>query len=77
MTALQILVDGFAISSLYALAAVGFTLMFGVSGVLNLAHGSIMVVAALIGWWAAGDLASGRVYRDGWWASSRGWSPLT
>jgi branched-chain amino acid transport system permease protein len=59
MTAFQILVDGFAISSLYALAAVGFTLMFGVSGVLNLSHGSIMVVAALVGWWAAGDLHLG------------------
>ncbi|HEX3549078.1 MAG TPA: branched-chain amino acid ABC transporter permease [Candidatus Elarobacter sp.] len=59
MTALQILIDGFAISALYALAAVGFTLMFGVSGVLNLSHGAIMVVAALIGWWAAGTLGLG------------------
>jgi branched-chain amino acid transport system permease protein len=59
MTALQILVDGFAISALYALAAIGFTLLFGVSGVLNLAHGGIMVVAALVGWWAAGDLNLG------------------
>jgi len=50
MLALQILVDGFAISSLYGLAAVGFTLIFGVSGVLNLSHGGIMVVAALVGW---------------------------
>ena len=59
MVALQILIDGFAISSLYALGAVGFTLIFGVSGVLNLSHGSIMVVAALIGWYAAGDLGLG------------------
>jgi len=59
LTALQILVDGFAISALYALAAVGFTLMFGVSGVLNLAHGGIMLVAALIGWWVAGETGLG------------------
>src|ERR1700747_1953947 len=59
MRAVQILVDGFAISSLYGLAAVGFTLMFGVSGVLNLAHGGIMVVAALIGWGGAGTLGLG------------------
>ncbi len=59
MTSLQILVDGFAISSLYALAAVGFTLIFGVSGVLNLAHGGIMLVAALIGWWVAGETPLG------------------
>ncbi len=59
MTAIQILIDGFAISALYALAAVGFTLMFGVSGVLNLSHGGIMVVAALVGWWAAGEAGLG------------------
>ena len=59
MRAIQILVDGFAISSLYGLAAVGFTLIFGVSGVLNLAHGGIMVVAALVGWIAAGELGVG------------------
>jgi branched-chain amino acid transport system permease protein len=55
----QILIDGFAISSLYALGAMGFSLIFGVSGVLNLAHGGIMVVAALIGWLAAGELGLG------------------
>lgn len=59
MQALQILIDGFAISALYGLGAVGFTLMFGVSGVLNLAHGGIMVIAALIGWLAAGTLGLG------------------
>ncbi len=59
MRAIQILVDGFAISSLYGLAAVGFTLMFGVSGVLNLAHGGIMVVAAIVGWAAAGEFGLG------------------
>jgi branched-chain amino acid transport system permease protein len=55
----KILIDGFAISSLYALGAIGFTLIFGVSGVLNLSHGAIMVVAALIGWSAAGEFGLG------------------
>jgi branched-chain amino acid transport system permease protein len=59
MLALQILIDGFAISSLYALGATGFTLIFGVSGVLNLSHGAIMVVAAVIAWWVAGTFATG------------------
>lgn len=34
------------LSSLYALVAVGFTLVFGVGGVLNLAHGAILTVGA-------------------------------
>jgi branched-chain amino acid transport system permease protein len=56
---LQILIDGFAISALYGLAAVGFTLIFGVSGVLNLAHGGVMLVAALIGWYVASSFDTG------------------
>jgi len=59
VTALQILIDGFAISALYGIAAIGFTLIFGVSGVLNLSHGAIMVVAAISGWWAAGSTGLG------------------
>jgi branched-chain amino acid transport system permease protein len=59
MLALQILIDGFAISALYGLGAIGFTLIFGVSGVLNLAHGGIMVVAAITAWAVAGDLHAG------------------
>jgi branched-chain amino acid transport system permease protein len=56
MQALQILIDGFAISALYALGATGFTLIFGVSGVLNLSHGAIMVAAAVAAWAAASVL---------------------
>ena len=54
MLGLQVLIDGFAISALYGLGAVGFTLMFGVSGVLNLAHGGTMLVAAVVAWVVAG-----------------------
>ena len=47
MLVTQILIDGFAVSALYALGATGFTLIFGVSGVLNLSHGALMVAAAV------------------------------
>jgi len=52
----QILIDGFAISALYALGATGFTLIFGVSGVLNLSHGALMVAAVVAAWAAGSDL---------------------
>lgn len=59
MLAIQILIDGFAISTLYALGALGFTLIFGVSGVLNLAHGGLLVVAAMIAWYVGTSLGFG------------------
>src|SRR5579875_2827582 len=55
----QVLIDGFAISALYALGATGFTLIFGVSGVLNLSHGSLMVAAAVAAWAANAQLGTG------------------
>ena len=58
MLAGQILVDGFCLSALYGLGAVGFTLMFGVSGVLNLAHGSTLVVASVTAWFLADRIGS-------------------
>jgi len=55
----QILIDGFAISALYALGATGFTLIFGVSGVLNLSHGALMVAAVVAAWAAGGSFGAG------------------
>lgn len=60
MLAMQILVDGFVVSALYGLGAIGFTIIFGVSGVLNLAHGGLMVTAAVVAWRVA--LVAGRYW---------------
>jgi branched-chain amino acid transport system permease protein len=43
---IQILVYGAVISAVYALLAVGFTLIFGVARILNLAHGSFYALGA-------------------------------
>jgi len=45
---LQILVYGAVISAIYAMLAVGFTLIFGVARILNLAHGSFYALGAYL-----------------------------
>src|SRR5437764_378244 len=55
----QILIDCSAVGSLYALGAMGFALIFGVSGVLNLSHGALMVAAVVAAWAAGNDLHVG------------------
>jgi len=50
---IEVLVYGFLISSLYALAAVGFTMIFGVAGVLNLAHGAFVLIGGYVAVWAS------------------------
>ena len=43
---MTILVYGAVISAVYALLAVGFTLIFGVARILNLAHGAFYALGA-------------------------------
>lgn len=46
----MVLVQSLVIGSLYALIAIGFTLIFGVGGVFNLAHGAFITIGAYIAW---------------------------
>ena len=46
--ALQILIQGFVLSGLYALIAVGFTMIFSVGRVLNLAYGVYIMLGGYI-----------------------------
>jgi branched-chain amino acid transport system permease protein len=43
-------INGLVIGNIYALVAVGLALIFGVSNLINFAHGSVYMVGAYIGW---------------------------
>ena len=49
---LQQLLNGLVMGSVYALFALGFTLVFGVLHILNLAHGAVFMWGAFIGLYA-------------------------
>lgn len=57
--ALQLLVDGLVQGSRIALVAVGFSLIYGVTRTLHLAHGAIITLAAYLVWWMTAQLGSG------------------
>lgn len=52
----QQLLNGFVIGSIYALFALGFTLVFGVNHILNLAHGAIFMWGAFAALYAVTEL---------------------
>ncbi|HIP44208.1 MAG TPA: branched-chain amino acid ABC transporter permease [Sulfurospirillum arcachonense] len=46
----QQLVNGFSLGSMYALIAIGYTMVYGVLRLINFAHGDIMMVGAFLGY---------------------------
>jgi branched-chain amino acid transport system permease protein len=46
---LQQLINGIMLGSTYSLVAIGYTLIFGVLGVLHFAHGEVFMIGAFIG----------------------------
>jgi branched-chain amino acid transport system permease protein len=50
-TLLQIIVGGLLLGGVYALAAAGLNLIFGVMRVVNFAHGDLMILGAYSGFW--------------------------
>ncbi|HBP65692.1 MAG TPA: branched-chain amino acid ABC transporter permease [Desulfosporosinus sp.] len=48
----QQLVNGLSLGSIYALIALGYTMVYGIIKLINFAHGDIMMVGAYSGWFA-------------------------
>ncbi len=50
---LQQLVNGLAWGSIYALLALGYTMVYGVLRLINFAHGDVYMVGAMVGYYSA------------------------
>lgn len=62
MTAIaQHIVDGLGSGSLYVLLALGFTLIFGVMGIMNVAHADLYMLAVFSYIWIGDDAHLGRI----------------
>jgi branched-chain amino acid transport system permease protein len=57
MHAAQILINALVLGCLYACIAIGFSLVWGVLNVINLIHGSIIVLGAYLAWGAYQSMA--------------------
>jgi branched-chain amino acid transport system permease protein len=68
-TLLQQLLNGLVLGSLYALIALGYTMVYGVLNLINFAHGDVLMVGALAALSAIG-------YLHGAWPDLPGWSLL-
>lgn len=48
----QTIINGLLLGGLYAVATIGFSMVWGVMGVINLAHGAFIMIGAYASYWA-------------------------
>mgnify|MGYP006170405625 CR=1 FL=1 len=63
---LQQIINGLVLGSMYALVALGYTMVYGIIGLINFAHGDVLMVGALTSWTLIGWMSSA-------WAGMPGW----
>jgi branched-chain amino acid transport system permease protein len=55
---IQQLINGLVLGSMYALVALGYTMVYGIINLINFAHGEVLMVGALVSWTVVTALAS-------------------
>ena len=57
-TFIQQLINGLVLGSMYALVALGYTMVYGIINLINFAHGEVLMVGALVSWTVVTTLGS-------------------
>ena len=55
----QQIINGLVLGSMYALIALGYTMVYGIINLINFAHGEVMMVGALTSWTMIGLMKEG------------------
>ena len=55
-TFFQQIINGLVLGSMYALVALGYTMVYGIINLINFAHGEVLMVGALTSWTVVGAL---------------------
>jgi len=63
---LQQIINGLVLGSMYALLALGYTMVYGIINLINFAHGEVLMVGALTSWTVIGVLQEFTPAMPGW-----------
>lgn len=63
---LQQIINGLVLGSVYALVALGYTMVYGIIGLINFAHGEVLMVGALTSWSIIGWMRDAMPDAPGW-----------
>ncbi len=65
-TLIQQIINGMVLGSMYALVALGYTMVYGIINLINFAHGDVLMVAALTSWSIIGLMRDSMPGTPGW-----------
>jgi branched-chain amino acid transport system permease protein len=65
-TLIQQIINGLVLGSMYALVALGYTMVYGIIGLINFAHGEVLMVGALTSWSIIGLMQDSMPGTPGW-----------
>ena len=65
-TLIQQIINGLVLGSMYALVALGYTMVYGIIGLINFAHGEVLMVGALTSWTIIGLMQDAMPGAPGW-----------
>src|SRR5450830_1588218 len=63
---LQQIINGLVLGSMYALVALGYTMVYGIINLINFAHGEVLMVGALTSWTIIGFMKDAMPSAPGW-----------
>ena len=63
---LQQIINGLVLGSMYALVALGYTMVYGIINLINFAHGEVLMVGALTSWTIIGLMKDAMPGAPGW-----------
>jgi branched-chain amino acid transport system permease protein len=63
---LQQIINGLVLGSMYALVALGYTMVYGIINLINFAHGEVLMVGAMVSWAVLGPLKEAFPASPGW-----------
>lgn len=63
---LQQIINGLVLGSMYALVALGYTMVYGIISLINFAHGEVLMVGAMVSWTVVTFLQEAAPGMPGW-----------
>ena len=65
-TLIQQIINGLVLGSMYALVALGYTMVYGIINLINFAHGEILMIGAMTSWTVIGWAQDATPNAPGW-----------